>query len=105
MGRCRRRSASTSHTAPRASGWSGRHRPCFERGTHVTSPPRLASLARGRELREGRAAWLAVLLVPLLYAAIDGSRPRFYPDDPIAREPENEDASGAGEADIGLFYE
>ena len=30
--------------------------------------------------------------------------PKFYDDDPISREPETQDASGAASRDIGLFY-
>jgi len=31
--------------------------------------------------------------------------PRFYSDDPIAREPESQNAAGARPEDIGLFYD
>jgi hypothetical protein len=31
--------------------------------------------------------------------------PKFYPDDPLQREPESRDASGAKEWDIGIMYE
>jgi hypothetical protein len=33
------------------------------------------------------------------------SVPRFFPDDPLAREPESQDASGAQESDVGLVYD
>jgi hypothetical protein len=33
------------------------------------------------------------------------SGPRFYDDDPLAREPESQDASGAQPSEIGLLYE
>ena len=38
-------------------------------------------------------------------AAARTAGPRFYDDDPIAREPESRDASGAEPLDIDLFYE
>ena len=58
----------------------------------------------GHELNESRrtrraahaSALLAAVCVAMLMAAGDGARantPRFYPDDPIARDPETEDAS------------
>ena len=31
--------------------------------------------------------------------------PRFFADDPLAREPESQDASGAAPSDVGLFYD
>jgi hypothetical protein len=51
----------------------------------------------------GAAAGLAVALVAL--APVSGSTPRFFDDDPIARVPESQDASGAEEWDIDLFYD
>ncbi len=54
-----------------------------------------------------RAAAHALVAVGLLVAA-PGTRtaaPRFLPDDPITREPEAADASGAAEWDIDLFYD
>jgi hypothetical protein len=33
------------------------------------------------------------------------SGPRFFDDDPLAREPETADASGAAPGDVGLFYD
>ena len=38
-------------------------------------------------------------------AAISGASRKFYDDDPIAREPESQDASGAKSSDVGLFYD
>jgi len=43
------------------------------------------------------------LLGALVTVTADG--PRFYSDDPIAREPESQDASAVQPTDIGLFYE
>jgi hypothetical protein len=37
-----------------------------------------------------------------LSASVDGQRPRFYPDDPLAREPETQDASKAEPWEIPL---
>jgi hypothetical protein len=45
----------------------------------------------------------AVLTVAL--AVVSTAGPRFYQDDPIAREPESRDAAGAGPVDIKLLYE
>ena len=38
-------------------------------------------------------------------APVSGSTPRFFDDDPITRVPESQDASGAAEWDIDLFYD
>jgi hypothetical protein len=50
-------------------------------------------------------ALCALLLSVLLGAAVSAQRPRFYSDDPIAREPVGLDASGVQPWDIGLMYE
>jgi hypothetical protein len=44
-------------------------------------------------------AWLA------LSSQAAGNGPRFYSDDPMAREPETQDASGAQPVDVGLMFE
>src|SRR5581483_7283422 len=51
-----------------------------------------------------------IIAAGLLFATLAAVRVstrglRFYDDDPIAREPESRDASGAAEYDIELFYE
>jgi hypothetical protein len=51
----------------------------------------------------GSAAAIAVVIVAL--APVSGSTPKFFDDDPIARVPESQDASGAAEWDIDLFYD
>jgi hypothetical protein len=51
----------------------------------------------------GGAAGLALVLVTL--APVSGSTPKFFDDDPISRVPESQDASGAEEWDIDLFYD
>jgi hypothetical protein len=51
----------------------------------------------------GAAAGLAVALIAL--APVAGSTPKFFDDDPITRVPESQDASGAAEWDIDLFYD
>src|SRR3954453_5335679 len=48
---------------------------------------------------------LFAALVLAAAAVVSTSGPRFYDDDPIAREPESGDAKGAKELGIGLFYE
>ena len=54
-----------------------------------------------------RTAAPALLVAGLLTAAQAShtASPRFYPDDPITREPASADASGAAEWDIDLFYD
>jgi len=51
----------------------------------------------------GAAAGVAVALIAL--APLSGSTPKFFDDDPIARVPESQDASGVEEWDIDLFYD
>ena len=46
---------------------------------------------------------VAVALLAL--APLSGSTPKFFDDDPIARVPESQDASGVAEQDIDLFYD
>ena len=41
----------------------------------------------------------------LLIAHVDGAQPRFFSDDPLLREPETQDASGATPVGINLFYD
>ena len=41
----------------------------------------------------------------LTAGALSQQKPRFYPDDPIAREPESQDASKAQPYEIQLMYE
>jgi len=50
---------------------------------------------------------LAPALLVALAAVLAGqpATPRFFADDPLAREPESRDASGARAADVGLFYD
>jgi len=45
------------------------------------------------------------LILALAIAPVFTAGPKFYPDDPLQREPESRDASGAKEWDIGLMYE
>ena len=47
----------------------------------------------------------ALLLCVLVGATVSTQAPRFYRDDPIAREPDSRDASGVKPWDIGLMYE
>jgi hypothetical protein len=41
----------------------------------------------------------------LLIAHVEGAQPRFFPDDPLQREPDSQDASGVQPWDIDLFYD
>jgi hypothetical protein len=54
-----------------------------------------------------RSASTAIGLTAVLLALVPASAvgPRFYSDDPIAREPESQDASGAQPVRIGLMFE
>ena len=66
------------------------------------------SAARGRPSggrRRVAAVGLVVGLSLAVVASVSTAGRRFYTDDPISREPESRDASGAGVEDIGLFYE
>jgi hypothetical protein len=55
--------------------------------------------------RTAAAAWGVVLAALMATPAVRTAAPHFYKDDPIAREPETQDASGAQPWDIGLMYE
>ena len=57
--------------------------------------------------RARRAGVLILLLATSgLFASVVGTQgPHFYPDDPIAREPESQDASKAAPYDLGQIYE
>jgi hypothetical protein len=58
-----------------------------------------------RKSHTSRLVVLMGLVAALSVATASTQRRRFYDDDPIAREPEPEDASKAQREDIGLFYE
>jgi hypothetical protein len=45
------------------------------------------------------------LILVLAIAPVFSAGPKFYPDDPLQREPESRDASSAKPSDIGLMYE
>jgi hypothetical protein len=45
-----------------------------------------------------------VILTGVFGMAVDTAGPKFRTDDPLAREPESQDASGAQETEIGLVY-
>ncbi|HMJ84093.1 MAG TPA: hypothetical protein VK504_13030 [Vicinamibacterales bacterium] len=55
--------------------------------------------------RRGSGAILLVAALGLCARAVSTQRPRFYPDDPIAREPESQDASKAKPYFMGSLYE
>jgi hypothetical protein len=50
-------------------------------------------------------AGLALTLAASIILVSSGQAPRFFPDDPLARAPETQDAAGAEPADIGLAYD
>jgi len=56
-------------------------------------------------MRMRRPILIVVLLVGLTSPQAFTRGPKFYPDDPIAREPESQDAARAAESEIELFFE
>jgi hypothetical protein len=52
-----------------------------------------------------RKSFLILLFAALGASAVSTNGPRFYADDPIAREPESQDASGAQPYEITSMYE
>ena len=56
-------------------------------------------------LRETFAAGLLALVMSMAVAGAQGRAPKFYDDDPIAREPETRDAAAVKERDIVLSYD
>src|SRR2546430_1335883 len=65
----------------------------------------LLRIIRRTSVRARVGVLSTVVFVAATLASISGDRPRFYSDDPIAREPESRDASGAQPWKIGLLYE
>ena len=49
--------------------------------------------------------WLVAGGLAVIVAGIAAAGPRFYEDDPIAREPQSRSAAGARPLDISLFFE
>src|SRR5215218_5274910 len=49
-------------------------------------------------------ALLVLLVVSATAVALTAAGPKFYRDDPLAREPESQDASGANPYDVNLIY-
>src|SRR5262249_39425769 len=52
-----------------------------------------------------RRAILVIAVLAVSARAVSTQRPHFYPDDPIAREPESQDASNARPYQLGSLYE
>jgi hypothetical protein len=62
--------------------------------------------SRRRPALRGRfAVGLALVLAVASLVSVSTNGRRFYDDDPIAREPESQDASGAQSTEIGLMFE
>jgi len=57
----------------------------------------------GRSFRSG--VFLTIALALYALTNVSTVNPRFYDDDPISREPESQDASGAQPEEIGLMFE
>jgi len=55
--------------------------------------------------RLARAAAMGLLLLASLATTVGAQQRKFYDDDPIAREPNTRDASGANPRDIDLMYD
>ena len=53
----------------------------------------------------GSFAAIVIATAIAVTVALTAAGPRFYDDDPIAREPESRSAAGAKPLDIGLFFE
>jgi hypothetical protein len=51
------------------------------------------------------SAFLTVALTAALFVTAAGAGRRFYDDDPIAREPDSQDASRAEPVDVGLLFD
>ena len=56
-------------------------------------------------MKHSRAAWLTCSLAVASLVTVSTAGRRFYADDPLTREPETQDASGAQPVDIGLMYD
>ncbi len=56
-------------------------------------------------IRSASIGCLALILVLAIAPVFTTAGPKFYPDDPLQREPESRDASSAKSSDIGLVYE
>src|ERR1044071_4822786 len=50
-------------------------------------------------------SFIVATILVLCAGAVSTISPHFYRDDPIAREPESQDASGAAPSEIGQMYE
>ena len=64
----------------------------------------LTTLFPSRLRRTGLATLVAAVLA-MFASAVSTKSPHFYPDDPIAREPESQDASRAQPYEIGSLFE
>src|SRR5436190_16907589 len=95
MGRSSRRSASTWPEAPKACDSSSRRHRFSETAAMLTSSR--SSIAR--------AVIPLVMLIGAFAGSVSTKGPRFYPDDPISREPESQDASKAQPYEIQDLYE
>jgi hypothetical protein len=66
--------------------------------------PHTSSSSPRRSLVRAAAISLAIGIAALSVTASSAGR-KFYSDDPLTREPETQDASGAAEVDINLLYD
>ena len=49
-------------------------------------------------------ALVAALFLGVAFRTADTAGPRFRSDDPLAREPDSQDAAGVQESEVGLVY-
>jgi hypothetical protein len=70
----------------------------------MSTPFRMSNRARER-VRARLGVWLPIGLALVALISVSTAGPRFHDDDPITREPDSQDASGAQPVDIGLMFE
>ena len=56
-------------------------------------------------VRRGALLTLSVAAIGLVATGVSTQSPRFYPDDPISRTPESQDAGNAAPYEQSQFYE
>src|SRR5215203_1553860 len=96
--------------SPRRSGWSWRAAargrvsclPAMPRSDHRTRP---GDHRMKRRISAVRVLAGLILVLVVHQASSSGAAPKFYKDDPLAREPESQDASKVAEWDIDLVYD
>src|SRR5215218_8320871 len=96
--------------SPRRSGWSWREAargrvsclPAMPRSDHRTRP---GDHRMKRRISAVRVLAGLILVLVINQTSSGGAGRKFYNDDPLAREPESQDASKVAEWDIDLVYD